>query len=267
MLVNMGRVFRQNTLRFASLPAVINVERERSFTYAQMHELSNKLSNALETVFKLGEGDFYATILENDNMALFHPWMLKCPVGAAWIDARESLAEQINQIDHAQPKLVFLEKHFLPGLYEALKERGIHMVVMDSPEDDHPGVYDFWRLVEDAPADEVRAEFESNDAGRHISVLRFTGGTTGKAKCAMYTLSNLWTWGCNPAHYCETLPYENPRALFFSPLNHAASGSVVIPVVIRGGVVATLNKADVELLGRTIQDHAINMIYAVPTVL
>ena len=267
MLVNMGRVIRQNTLRFQSLPALLNIERGRSFTYAQMHDLSNRLSNALQSRFKLGAGDFYATILENDNMALFHPWMLKCPVGAAWIDARESLPEQLSQIDHAQPRLVFLENHFLPGLYEPLKERGIEVVVMDPPQENYSGVHDFWRLVEEASPAEVQAEFVSNDASQHISVLRFTGGTTGKAKCAMYTLSNLWTWGCNPAHYCETLPYEHPRALFFSPINHAASGSVVIPVHIRGGVVATLNKADVELLGRTIQDHAINMIYAVPTVL
>jgi fatty-acyl-CoA synthase len=267
MLVNMGRVFRQNTLRFADLPAVINVERERSFSYAQMHQLSNRLSNALESKFGLSGGDFYATILENDNMALFHPWMLKSPVGAAWIDARESLAEQISQIDHAQPKLVFLETHFLNSLYEPLKERGIHIVSMDPSKEDYPGVYDFWQLIDEASPDEVQSEFVSNDANKHISVLRFTGGTTGKAKCAMYTLSNLWTWGCNPAHYCETLPYEHPRALFFSPINHAASGSVVIPVHIRGGVIATLNKADVEMLGSSIQDHAINMIYAVPTVL
>lgn len=267
MLVNMGRVLRQNTLRFASLPALINVEREREFSYAQMHDLSNRLSNALRDAFDLGEEDFYATILENDNMSLFHPWMLKCPVGGAWIDARESLTEQLSQIDHAKPKLVFLENKFLPGLYDALKERGIHVVVMDPPQEDYAGVYYFWSIVEEASSEEVEAEFEANDAGRHISVLRFTGGTTGKAKCAMYTLSNLWTWGCNPAHYCETLPYAHPRALFFSPINHAASGSVVIPVLIRGGAVATLNKADVELLGRTIQDHAINMIYAVPTVL
>jgi fatty-acyl-CoA synthase len=267
MLVNMGRIFRQTTLRFASLPAVINIERGRNFSYAQMHDLSNRLSNALTGRFKLAGGDFYATILENDNMSLFHPWMLKCPVGGAWIDARESLAEQLSQIDHAKPKLVFLESRFLTGLFESLNDRGIAMVAMDPPPNDYPGVHDFWKLVEEASPDEVHAEFASDDAEQHISVLRFTGGTTGKAKCAMYTLSNLWTWGCNPAHYCETLPYDNPRALFFSPLNHAASGSVVIPVHNRGGVVATLNRAEVELLGRTIQDHAINMIYAVPTVL
>jgi len=94
MFVNMGRVFQQNALRFADCPAVINVGRDRSFTYARTHELTNRLSNALKQRFGLGPGDFYATILDNDNMALFHPWMLKSPVGAVWIDVRDSLAEQ-----------------------------------------------------------------------------------------------------------------------------------------------------------------------------
>ena len=267
MLVNMGRIFRQTTLRHADRPAVINVERGRSFTYRQMHELSNRLANTLAGRFGLGEGDFYAAILDNDNMALFHPWMLKSPVGAVWIDARESLSEQLNQIDHVGPRLAFLEVRFLPGLYEPLRERGIEMVCLDPPPDEWEGVHDFWELLGQASPAEVEAELVADDAERHISVLRFTGGTTGRAKCAMYTLSNLWTWGCNPAHYYETLPYDHPRALFFSPLSHAASGSVVIPVHIKGGAVATLNRAEVELVGRTIQDQAINMIYAVPTVL
>jgi acyl-coenzyme A synthetase/AMP-(fatty) acid ligase len=79
MLVNMGRVFQQNALQFAGNPAVINVERERRFTYARMHDITNRLSNALKHRFSLRQGDFYATILANDNMALFHPWMLKSP--------------------------------------------------------------------------------------------------------------------------------------------------------------------------------------------
>ena len=40
MYVNMGRIFQQTALRFADHPAVINVERERRFTYARMHELT-----------------------------------------------------------------------------------------------------------------------------------------------------------------------------------------------------------------------------------
>ncbi|UCH20877.1 MAG: acyl--CoA ligase [Deltaproteobacteria bacterium] len=267
MYVNMGRVFQQTALQFASGPAVINVERDRHFTYAQMHELSNRLSNALKHRFGLRQGDFYATILDNDNVALFHPWMLKSPVGAVWIDANESVGEQINQIDYIQPKLVFLETRLLPLLYEHLQTCKISMAVMDRPQKPWPGVYYFWDLVEQAAPTEVEEEITADDASEHISVLRFTGGTTGRAKCAMYTLFNLWIWGCNPAHFYETLPFEHPRALFFSPLHHAASGSVVIPAHIKGGTIITLNRADPESVGRNIARQQADMIYAVPTVL
>jgi len=267
MLVNMGRVFKQTALRYADHMAVINIERERRFTYARMHELTNRLSNVLKHRFGLKQGDFYATILDNDNMALFHPWMLKSPVGAVWIDVRDSVGEQISRINHVKPKLVFLEATLLPLLYEHLRDNNITLVIMDPPESNWPGGYYFWDLVEQASPAEVEEEFTADNASEHISVLRFTGGTTGTAKCAQYTLANLWIWGCNPAHYYETFPFENPRALFFSPLHHAASGSVVIPVHIKGGAVVTLNGADPQAIGRVIESHKVDMIYAVPTVL
>ena len=267
MYVNMGRIFQQTAVQFAARPAVLNIERNRSFTYAQMHTLSNRLSNVLKHNFGLGQGDFYATILANDNMSLFHPWMLKSPVGAAWIDVNESVKEQLAQIDYVQPRLVFLEAKRLPELQEHLQAREVSVVAMDQPQESRPGVFYFWDLVNRASEAEVGEEFAADNAAEHISVLRFTGGTTGRAKCAMYTLSNLWIWGCNPAHYYETFPYENPRALFFSPLHHAASGSVVIPAHIKGGTIITLNRADPELIGKSIEHHRIDMIYAVPTVL
>ena len=131
MLVNMGRVFQQFAQRYADLPAVINVERERRFTYARMHEITNRLSNVLKHRFSLKQGDFYATILDNDNMALFHPWMLKCPVGAVWIDVRDSISEQVSRLNHVKPKLVFLETKLLPLLLEHLKACDMPLVVMD----------------------------------------------------------------------------------------------------------------------------------------
>ena len=267
MLVDMGRILRQLMLRFPDHAALINLERGRSFSYRQMHDLSNRVSNFLTGRFGLGAGDFYGTILENDNMALFHPWMFKSPVGGAWIDIRESALEQLSQIEHASPKVVFLEKRLLENLYKPLKARGVELVCMDPPGPDWPGVHYYWQLVDESPAAEVRADLHAYDSGRHTAVLRFTGGTTGKAKCAMYSLANLWLWGCNPAHYYETFPYDNPRALFFSPLNHAASGSVVVPALIKGGTVVTWNKADWDAMGKVIEAEKINMIYGVPTVL
>ena len=177
-MINMGRILQQSALRFADYPAVINVERGRRFTYARMHELTNRLSNALKHRFGLCRGDFYATILDNDNMALFHPWMLKCPVGAVWIDVRDSTEAQVQQIDHVQPMLIFLEERMLPLLYEDLQAREINVVTMDRPQKSWPHVYNFWDLVEQAAAVEVGEEFVADDSSEHISVLRFTGGTT-----------------------------------------------------------------------------------------
>jgi len=267
MFVNMGRVFRQTALQYADLPAVVNVERDRRFTYDRMHVLTNRLSNALTQRFGLGRKDRYATILDNDNMALFHPWMLKCPVGAVWIDVRDSLAELLSRLDYAGPRLVFLEARLVPILYEHLQARKIIPVALDRPAESWPGLHEFWDVVEQASPAEVNEELTADNALAHTCVLRFTGGTTGTAKCAQYTLANLWIWGCNPAHYYETFPFEHPRALFFSPLHHAASGSVVIPVHIKGGTVMTLNSADPETIGRAVEFHEADMIYAVPTVL
>jgi hypothetical protein len=96
---------------------------------------------------------------------------------------------------------------------------------------------------------------EFDDTDTHIALIRFTGGTTDRAKCAAYSLSNLWTWGMNPSHYIHTLPFPSPRGMFFSPINHAASGSLIIPIFIKGGTILTLNVADAEDVLYSINHH------------
>ncbi|PKN61087.1 MAG: long-chain fatty acid--CoA ligase [Deltaproteobacteria bacterium HGW-Deltaproteobacteria-15] len=267
MLANLGRIIGQNARQYRERPALVNIERGRSFSYGQMHLLTNRMSHVLTSGFGLRQGDVYVNLLENDHVAFFHPWMFKCPVTGGWIDVRESLAEQLKQIDHVQPRVAFVETRFLDAVMEPLLERGIDVVCMDPPREPRPRLHYFWDLVGRASDAEVDAEFAWDDAASHVSVLRFTGGTTGAAKCAMYTPANFWAWGMNPAHYLHTVPFSHPRALLFSPINHAASGSVVIPVLLKGGTLYTLNRADVELIAHYIQQDGIELIYTVPTVL
>jgi acyl-CoA synthetase (AMP-forming)/AMP-acid ligase II len=267
MLANLGRIIGQNARQYWERPAVVNLERNRRFSYGRMHLLTNRVSHVLTGKFGLGQGDVYVNLLENEHVAFFHPWMFKCPVTGAWIDVRESEEEQIKQIDQVRPRVAFVEARFLDTLLGPLLERGVDVVSMDPPKAKRPGLYDFWDLVGRASEGEVDGEFAWDDASSHVSVLRFTGGTTGIAKCAMYTPANFWAWGMNPAHYLHTVPFPYPRALLFSPINHAASGSVVIPVHLKGGVLCTLNRVEMDLLGRCIQQEGIELIYTVPTVL
>jgi acyl-CoA synthetase (AMP-forming)/AMP-acid ligase II len=267
MLVDMGRFLRQMALKYANRTAIVNIERNRRFTFWQMHELSNKMSNLLQHKFGLSEGDCYATLLENDNMSLFHFWMTKSPVTAIWLDIRESLTEQLYQIDYAGPRLIFIEADLLSQYYEHFRDREITIVCMDEIKEKLPTVHYFWDLVEEEPSTEPSVEYVADDVDQHISLLKFTGGTTGKPKCVMFSLSNILIAGCNPAHYYEVLPFDRPKALLSSPITHAASGQMVVPLYLKGGTIVTSNKADIERMGRIVGQEKIDFIYSIPTVL
>ena len=128
MLLNMGRLLKQNTLRFHDRLALVNVERNRRYTYRQMDDISNRICNMMKLKFGLKRNDFYVTILANDNMALFYPWMLKSQFGGVWIDVRETLLDKLSHIDFTGPKVIFLEENLLDELYESLKERGLIII-------------------------------------------------------------------------------------------------------------------------------------------
>lgn len=267
MLMNPGRLLRQIVLQYSNKPALINVERGRKFTYNQLDDLSNRITNLLKYKYKLSKNDFYATILENDNMGLFHPWMLKSDIGAAWIDIRETDTDQISRIDFTSSRVVFLENRLLPKLYDKLVRKNISIIAMDQVGSEYPDAHYFWDLVENAPTQSVEIDLPSDDAYKHTCFIRFTSGTSGKAKCAMYSLNNILVWSWNPAHYTEIIPYDNPKIMLFSPVHHAASCSTILPIIIKGGTIVTLNKADLDNIGDAISREQINMIYAVPTIL
>jgi fatty-acyl-CoA synthase len=267
MLINMSRVLEQIALRFLDRTALVNVERDRRFTFWQLHVLTNKLCNAIKDKFGLSEGDVYATLLENDNMGLFHFWMTKSPVTALWLDIRESVEEHLNQIDYIQPRLIFIETKLLLQYYEHLIDRDVSIVCMDEIKEALPNVNYFWDLMDEASSTEPSLEYVVDDVDQHICLLKFTGGTTGRAKCVMFSLSNILSPGCNPAHYYEVLPFDHPKALLSSPITHVASGQMVIPVYLKGGTIVTTNNADIERMGKIVESKKIDFIYSIPTVL
>ena len=92
------------------------------------------------------------------------------------------MEEHIWQIDAVKPKLVFLENSFLENYHGMLQERGINIVCMDPPEKKFKNVYYFWELIEKASDQETEVEHNIDE---DIMTYRFTGGTTGRGKCAM----------------------------------------------------------------------------------
>lgn len=140
------------------------------------------------------------------------------------------------------------------------------IVSMDKPDIPMNSVYNFWELIDESSSSDPNMEYVSDDVNKHICLLRFTGGTTGEGKCAMYSLSNFLSAATNSSWYSEVFPFDNPKVLLSTPITHA-SGSMVLPVYFTGGTIVTLNRVDIELMCQTIGKEKIDLLHAVPTVL
>src|SRR5580698_10632417 len=110
MRINFSRVFRSLVDRFGDRPALVNIERNRQFTYRQLHSLTNQIANMMSERLELGADDRYFLILRNDNLSLMHVWTaLKSQAAAVFTNAGDAIDEHLRQIDFVQARCVFIE--------------------------------------------------------------------------------------------------------------------------------------------------------------
>lgn len=263
--MNFGRLMLQNAQQFSNKTALVNVEKDRSFTFMELHLLTNRICNMMSDHFSLKAGDVYGLLLENDNHSLFNLWMCKGLPAGQWFNYRDSFDEHLYQIDYLKPKVLFVEKEIVENerYYHAFKERGIDIVSMDKPSQTLENVHYFWELIEKASDAELGIEY---DIDEHITIYRFTGGTTGRGKCAMYTLRNLLA-GMNQVHGDpENTIGKDTKFLHIAPLSHGTA-LYILPVHFKGGAHYTINTPDLNLFSEVVQKYRVNSTFVVPTIL
>jgi fatty-acyl-CoA synthase len=267
MKMNFTRIMRLMALRHGDQEAIVNLERNRRLSYAQYHLLTNRIADALRTTLQVAKGDHFMLILENDNLSLLaFPTTFKQKGTVVMTNLRDPLEEHARQLEVVKPKVVFLETRLLATYYTLLHGHGCAIVVMDPPDAEQnalPGVYSFWALVE--AACELDNEVEL-DTAEHICMLRFTGGTTGKSKCAMYSIDN-WM-ACRDAAFINTDMAINSatRLLHVSPLSH---GTLLLfcPTFYAGGTNITMNQLDMAGWRQHVEIERVTHSFLVPTVL
>lgn len=267
MKMNFSRVMRLLALRHRDQEAIVNIERNRRYTYEQYHLLTNRIADVLRSQLQVRAGERFMLILENDNLSLMmFPSTFKQEGTVVMTNLRDPLEEHSRQIDLVKPKVVFLETRLLDSYYGMLRHRGCEIVVMDPPTAEQaslPGVHSFWSLV-DAASD--LDNDVSLDTDQHICMLRFTGGTTGKGKCAMYSIDN-WM-ACRDAAFINTDLGLNSatRLLHVSPLSH---GTIMLffPTFYGGGTNVTMNQLDMEAWRQQVEKERVTHSFLVPTVL
>jgi fatty-acyl-CoA synthase len=268
MKLNFSRVMHLLALRYGDKEAIANIERNRRFSYSQYHLLTNRIANALRAALHVHEGDKFLLILENDNMSLMQfPTLFKQAGTAVLTNLRDSVEEQRWQVDLVKPKAAFIETPLLETHAKMLQENGCTVVAMDPPSEEQrrkfPQVLSFWELVESASDANTEVELDDRE---HVVMLRFTGGTTGRGKCAIYSIDN-WFAGRDSSFINPDLGFDaGTRMLHLAPLSHG-SQLFFYPTFFVGGSNVTMNAVDLEEFRRIVETDLITHSFLVPTAL
>jgi acyl-CoA synthetase (AMP-forming)/AMP-acid ligase II len=264
MEMDFSRIMSLIALRHGQREALVNIERGRRYSFVEYHRLTNRIAYAMKTTLGIGAGDKFLLILENDNLSLMQfPCYLKQAGTAAMTNLRDSFVEHAWQIDLIKPKVVFLESRLVDSYYDMLRGRGCQIIAMDGTDQPREGVYSFWELVNAASDDNPGVEL---DVHSHVALLRFTGGTTGRGKCAVYSIDNLMA-ARDGALAHPSLGYDaETRFLHVAPLSHASMLGF-FPTFFLGGANLTLNQVDLEQWSATVEAERATHSLLVPTIL
>jgi len=130
--MNFSRVMGLLARNFGDREALVNVERNRRYTYRELHACTNRVANMLRDTLKLRTGDKLMLILDNDNMSLMHfmaTW--KQEATAVYTNFRDSLEEHSWQVELVRPRVVFVESACVARYHAMLRRHGCTIVAMD----------------------------------------------------------------------------------------------------------------------------------------
>ncbi|QWC90926.1 class I adenylate-forming enzyme family protein [Cupriavidus metallidurans] len=264
MKMDFARVMGQAATQFADNEALVNIERNRRYTFRELHRLTNRIANMMRSRLGLCRGDVALCILENDNLSLLHAWTaFKGDAAVAHTNIRDAFDEHRWQVGFIRPKVVIIETALLDRYGDMLREHGATVVCMDPLPAPREGIHYFWDLLEGVSDAEPGIQ---SDTCSDVLIYRFTGGTTGKSKCAQYTIDN-WLAARDTMYADEEQGValnRNTRYLHIAPVSHG-SGLSFLPTMFRGGCTLTQNAADLKAWCRNVEAERVTTTLMVPT--
>jgi len=234
---------------------------EQNITYMQLETLSNQFAN---TLAKLGvnKGDRVAIFLPNIPafiVAFFG--ILKAGAVVSTISSMHREREVEHQLaDSGAQTVVTLDT--LHPIVEKVKEKTQvkNVITTGSNKETNPLLFD--QLIQNSPKTDLKIKIDPN---QDLAALQYTGGTTGKAKGAMLTHTNLLSNALAFATWIRTTQTQD-TFLTALPLFHiyGMTTSMTAPISVAAKMVLT-PKFDPTKILETIQNHKVTVFCGVPT--
>ena len=235
-------------------------------TWAQTYARSMQLAHAL---LGLGvqKGDTVTVMLANT------PEMVECHFGVPVIGAmlntlntRLDAHSLVYMLDHAQSKVVIVDREFSKVMKEALLNAKVKPIVIDVNDSEYDGAgdligaHEYEALLAKSSSDPIVFTGDEWDA----MSLNYTSGTTGEPKGVVYhhrgaylnAVSNILEWDL-PAH---------PTYLWTLPMFHCNGWCFPWTIAARAGVNVCLRKVTPEGVFGAIRDHGVTHFCGAPIV-
>jgi O-succinylbenzoate-CoA ligase len=263
---NIGLLLAKRALLSPNLDGLVEVERERRFTYAGLNARSNRTANALRGL-GVRKGDRVALLLMN-GVEFTGAFFAIAKIGAVVVPLNWRLvADELAFILDDSGATVLIYDEEFRDVVGNLHARGA----------DAMAVRHWVRVGETQPADEfavayadIQADASSDeppiDAGEDDNVyIMYTSGTTGRPKGVVHTHDSV-LWACFTVALTADVRYRDRYAIVL-PLFHVGALTPLVSNVQRGMTSILMRAFDPVRLYETIAAERVSVLLAVPAML
>ncbi|MFE3054117.1 AMP-binding protein [Nocardia sp. NPDC059239] len=239
---------------------------DRSYTYAEIGELSCRVANAL-LAQELPPETKGAVLSGNDPLAwacVLGLWR----AGLAWVPVNPANPAEETQrlLSGFDCEVLFCHEQFLPLVAKLRPElEQLHTVVSLGSDGETAASADA-RLLEGFLEGVSSALPDYIPAPDAVAGIMPTGGTTGAPKGVMNTHRSLTV---SAVHQMLAAPYPADKQivnLVAAPMTHTA-GTLTLPCTARGGTVVVMTRPDPVALLDLIEKHRVTELFLPPTVI
>jgi long-chain acyl-CoA synthetase len=240
---------------------VATIFRDRRHTYRTFTDRVARLAGALAGL-GVARGERVAALALNSDRYLeyfFACWTLGAV--AVPINTRWSPREQIDALLDSGPVALLVDDAFADVSAELTAAcPHVRSVVFMGEGTPPAGMHVYEDMIAAAePAPDAGA------GGDDLATIYYTGGTTGRSKGVMITHRN---FVFNSVNYSATLPFDQSlHWLHGAPMFHVADANGILTTTLHGGIHSFLPSFDVEKALAVVQDHRVNFVLFVPTMI